>query len=116
MARLDPRRHHLPPQERPRGLAVEEDDRRAVTLVDVGQAHAAPLAVARLVREGGQVGEALVGRAEDLGHALKRDRSRSRRTPPALRRASPGSASGAARPADSAGARAIVTSSTATTA
>ena len=39
------RRDHLAPQKRPGRLAVEEDDRRAVALVDVGEAQAVELAV-----------------------------------------------------------------------
>jgi len=43
-ARVAHRRHDPAPQERPAGLAVHEDHRRAVPLVEVRQAHALPVA------------------------------------------------------------------------
>ena len=45
------RRDDLAPQVRPRRLAVPEDDRRPVALVEVREAQAVDLAVARLERE-----------------------------------------------------------------
>ena len=50
MAGVEHRRDHLAPQIRPGRLAVDEDDRLAVALVDVGEAQAVDLAVVRLVR------------------------------------------------------------------
>ena len=64
------RRDHLAPQERPGRLAVEEDDRRALALVDVRQPQPVDLAVMRLEREVGKTLEALVGCPDRLyGHA-----------------------------------------------
>ena len=54
-------RDHLAPQKRPRRLAVHEDHRRALALVEVGQAQAVHLAVVRLEGEVGQPSSASSG-------------------------------------------------------
>ena len=69
MTGLADRRYDLAPQERPRRLAVEEDHRRPVPVLDVREPQSVRLALARLERELRQVGEALVGRPVDGGHA-----------------------------------------------
>ena len=57
------RRDQLPVEERPRRLAVEEEDRFARALVDVVHSQSVLLEVARLECVAGKTVEALVGRA-----------------------------------------------------
>ncbi len=61
-------RDHGAPEERPRRLAVDKDDRRALALVEMGQAQPFHLAVVGLEGEVGKALEGLRGRAHDLGH------------------------------------------------
>src|SRR6202035_3859482 len=68
--------YDLPPQKRPRGLAVQEHDRRPVALVKMGQAN--PL-VASVARPEGKVRQALqhfLRRADGGGHGGERYRRR----------------------------------------
>ena len=69
VARVAHRRDHLAPQVRPGRLAVEEDHRPPLPLVEVGQPQPVHLAVMRLEREVGEAVEALVGCPEDVAHA-----------------------------------------------
>jgi hypothetical protein len=57
---------HVAVQVAPARLAVKAQDGVTVALVEVVQAQAVDLHVVRLVREAGQIGEALVGSAEDV--------------------------------------------------
>ena len=61
---------HLPVEERPGRLAVEEEHRIAAALLHVVHAQAVLLEIRRLERVPGKPGEALVGRAVRL-HARK---------------------------------------------
>jgi len=58
---------HLSPQVRPRRLAVEEDDRLPVPLVEVRESQPVHLAVAGGERKVRQALEALVGGSKDAG-------------------------------------------------
>src|SRR5439155_18134909 len=69
VARVAYRRDHLAPQIRPGRLAVKEDHRSSLPLVQMREPQAVDLAVIRLVGEVQQPLEALVGGAKDVGHA-----------------------------------------------
>src|SRR5437763_16647121 len=66
------RRDHLPPQERPGRLTVEEDDRLPLPLIEVGQAEPVNLTVVRIELEAGQALESLLGST----HRIDRHRAR----------------------------------------
>jgi len=59
---------HPAPQERPGRLAMKEDDRCAVALVDVRQPKAVVLTVRRLEREVREAFQQLVGCSHSVGH------------------------------------------------
>ena len=59
---------HLPPQERPGRLAVEEHDRVAFALVEVGEPQPFDFPVVGLPREVREALERAFGRAHGVGH------------------------------------------------
>jgi hypothetical protein len=71
VARVTNRRDHLAPQKRPCRLAVAEDHRFAVALVEMGQAQPVELAVARREGEIRKSVQQLVWGAEGVGHGAK---------------------------------------------
>ena len=58
--------HDLAPEESPGRFAMEEEDGISFSFVDIGQPHAVPITVFRLVIEAGQVVEGRIGGALDV--------------------------------------------------